>query len=199
MTIENTHGGDPLEWIADIFERLAATEYVGEAVTVAEHMLQTAAAAQADGACEALIAAALLHDIGHLVGESVAYSLNETTDWRHEATGAAILEVSFPPMVTQSVRLHVAAKRYLCATEPDYYAKLSMASKHSLSLQGGPMSEADVAAFNRLPFSRDAVRVRLWDDGGKVEGAATRIQLTVGQARPRASPHPLQPHDRRPR
>jgi predicted HD phosphohydrolase len=169
----NTDEVDPLERIADIFERLAATVYLGEDVTVAEHMLQTAGAAQADGASEDLIAAALLHNIGHLVGEPAEYAPRETTDWRHEATGAAMLEACFPPIVTQSIRLHVAAKRYLCATDLGYRDKLSDASRHSLALQGGPMSEAEVAVFSALPFNQEAVRVRLWDDGGKVVDAPT--------------------------
>jgi predicted HD phosphohydrolase len=173
VTIGDSDAGGSIEWIADIFERLAATAYLGEAVTVAEHMLQTAGAAQVEGAPEALVAAALLHDIGHLVGEPAEYSPDETVDRRHDAAGAAILEACFPPIVTECVRLHVAAKRYLCATDQDYYGKLSQASKHSLSLQGGPMSEPEIVEFRNQAFSREAVRVRLWDDGGKVEGAPT--------------------------
>jgi predicted HD phosphohydrolase len=91
VEIGDTDDGDPIDRIADIFERLGATEYLGEAVTVAEHMLQTAAAARAEGASEALVGAALLYDIGHLVGEPMEYWPKETTDWRHEATGAAML------------------------------------------------------------------------------------------------------------
>jgi predicted HD phosphohydrolase len=173
VTIDSTEVRGHIAWIADIFERLAATVYLGEAVTVAEHMLQTAGAAQAEGASDELIAAALLHDIGHLAGGPVAYSPDELVDWRHEETGAAMLQAAFPPIVTESVRLHVAAKRYLCATDPDYHGKLSEASKHSLSLQGGPMSEMEVAVFRDLRFHQEAVRVRLWDDGGKVERAPT--------------------------
>ena len=80
----------------------------------------------------------------------------------------------FPPVVAECVRLHVAAKRYLCATEPTYFAKLSPASVHTLSLQGGPMSAAEVADFRNNPFHAEAVRVRLWDEGGKVQGMRTR-------------------------
>jgi phosphonate degradation associated HDIG domain protein len=174
VTDRNRGEKSPIEQIAGIFHGLAATAYVGEAVTVAEHMLQTASAAQAEGASDDLIAAALLHDIGHLADDRAAYSPDETVDWRHEVTGAAMLEAFFPPIVAQAVRLHVAAKRYLCAIEPEYIDTLSRASKYSLSLQGGPMSKAEAATFRDLQFSREAVRVRRWDDGGKVAGAPTR-------------------------
>ena len=153
--------------IADIFERRGAESYLGEAVTMAEHMLQTATLAQAEGAPEALVAAALLHDIGHFTSEFGEYSPDDTIDKRHDAAGGKLLEGYFPPIVAECVRLHVAAKRYLCATDDAYYGRLSEPSKHSLLLQGGPMSEAEVAEFRRLEFHQEAVRVRLWDDSGK--------------------------------
>jgi len=166
MTSSTPGGGGIIDLIADIFERRGAESYLGEAVTMAEHMLQTAALAQAEGAPDVLIAAALLHDIGHYTSEFGEYSPEDTLDNRHDAAGAKVLEGSFPPAVTECVRLHVAAKRYLCAIDQTYHDKLSAPSKHSLSLQGGPMSETEIAAFRDLEFHREAVRVRRWDDGG---------------------------------
>lgn len=154
-------------FIADIFKRRGADSYLGEAVTMSQHMLQGAVLAEREGASEELIAAALLHDIGHYTSEFGTLSLGDERDNYHEDAGAAVLEKFFPPVITECVRLHVAAKRYLCATDPAYYDRLSDASKHTLSLQGGPMSAAEVAEFERHPYYREAVRVRLWDDGGK--------------------------------
>jgi predicted HD phosphohydrolase len=120
------------------------------------------------------VAAALLHDIGHFTSEFGAYSPMDTEDRHHDHAGAEVLAPFFPPVVTECVRLHVAAKRYLCATDPDYHAKLSEASAHTLSLQGGPMNDTEVTAFRTNPFYREAVRVRLWDEAGKVVGMKTR-------------------------
>ncbi len=175
------NGGDIIAVIADIFERRGAEAYAGEALTVAEHMLQTAALAQAEGAPDTLVAAALLHDIGHFTSEFGEYSPADTEDKRHDESGASVLEAYFPPAVTACVRLHVAAKRYLCATDPAYYDKLSAASKHSLALQGGPMSGAEIAAFRELDFYEDAVRLRRWDDSGKQVGLRT---MRFGAFRP---------------
>jgi phosphonate degradation associated HDIG domain protein len=170
-----------IERIADLFARRGAEAYLGEPVTVAEHMLQTAALAQAEAAPDALIAAALLHDIGHLTGELGEYSPQDTVDRRHDTAGAKFLEGLFPPAVTECVRLHVAAKRYLCATDKTYCGKLSEASQHSLSLQGGPMTEAEIVRFSGLEFHREAVRLRLWDDSGKAPAAPT---MTFDDYRP---------------
>ncbi len=161
-------------FLADIFERRGAESYLGEDVTMAEHMLQGAALAEQAGAADALVAAALLHDIGHFTSEFGAYSPEDTKDKHHDAAGARVLEPFFPPVITDCVRLHVAAKRYLCATDPGYFDQLSQASVHTLSLQGGPMSEAEVAAFEANPFHEVAVRVRKWDDQGKVAGMKTK-------------------------
>ena len=163
---------DIIEHLTDIFERRGAEAYLGEDVTVAEHMLQCAALAQAEGAAPTLVIAALLHDVGHFAGE-FEFSLQDTVDHKHDVLGAAVLEGYFPPEITEAVRLHVAAKRYLCATRDDYYDKLSAASKHSLALQGGPMSEADVDRFRTQPHHAEAVSVRLWDDAAKTIGLAT--------------------------
>jgi len=162
-----------IDRLESLFLRRGAEAYLGEPVTVAQHMLQCAALAQAEGASDTLVAAALLHDVGHLAaGAAGEYSPDDTVDKHHDKTGAAYLQEHFPPAVVEPIRLHVAAKRFLCATDASYYDRLSAASKHSLALQGGPMSGAEADMFEDLPFSTDAVRVRVWDDGGKVEGLA---------------------------
>ncbi len=161
-------------FLAGIFERRGAEEYLGEPVTMAEHMLQGAWFAEQEGASDELIAAALLHDVGHFTSEFGAYSPDDTEDKHHDDAGAEVLGPFFPPVVTECVRLHVAAKRYLCATDPSYDAKLSPASRHTLSLQGGPMNAAEIAQFRSSPFYKEAVRVRLWDEAGKVAGLKTR-------------------------
>ncbi len=161
-------------FLADIFQRRGAEEYLGEPVSMAEHMLQGAWLAEADGAPDELVAAALLHDIGHYTSEFGTYSPDDVEDKHHDEAGAEVLAPFFPPVITECVRLHVAAKRYLCATDPSYFSKLSPASVHSLSLQGGPMNAAEAAEFRKNPFHGEAVRVRLWDEGGKVAGMRTR-------------------------
>jgi phosphonate degradation associated HDIG domain protein len=173
MTSAHSSQSDIIAVIADIFERRGAEAYAGEAMTVAEHMLQTAALAMSEGAPDALVAAALLHDIGHLTSDLGEYSPEDTEDKRHDDSGADMLAGFFPPAVTQCVRLHVAAKRYLCATEFGYHDTLSVASQHSLALQGGPMSVAEIGAFRELEFYEDAVRLRRWDDSGKIVGLQT--------------------------
>jgi [1-hydroxy-2-(trimethylamino)ethyl]phosphonate dioxygenase len=161
-------------FLASIFERRGAEDYLSEPVTMAEHMLQGAHFAEADGAPDVLVAAALLHDIGHYTSEFGSYSPEDTEDKHHDEAGAEVLAPFFPAVLVQCVRLHVAAKRYLCATDPNYYVKLSTASRHTLQLQGGPMSEAEVAEFRNNPFHAEAVRVRLWDEAGKVAGLKTK-------------------------
>jgi phosphonate degradation associated HDIG domain protein len=164
---------DIIEHVADIFERRGAEAYLGEDVTMAEHMLQCAALAESEGALDTLIAAALLHDIGYFTAD-IGFSLQDTHDNHHDAAGAAFLAAHFPPAISEPIRLHVAAKRYLCAQTPDYYTKLSAASKHSLAVQGGPMNETEMADFRNLPYYKEALSVRLWDDAGKEIGLATR-------------------------
>ena len=117
------------------------------------------------------MAAALLHDIGHLLGEPSrggwGSSPRASTEDRHGEAGANWLSQWFGDAVTEPVRLHVAAKRYLCAVDAGYFGLLSAESVRTLSLQGGPMTAGEVAAFEALPFSRDAVAVRRWDDQAK--------------------------------
>jgi phosphonate degradation associated HDIG domain protein len=147
--------------------------YLGEPVTLTEHMLQTAFAAEQDGASPTLVAAAVLHDFGHLVADLPEDSAEHGVDTRHEEAGAAYLARYFVPAVVEPTRLHVAAKRYLCAVDPAYFAALSPASVLSLKLQGGPLDEAGVRDYQALPFAQDAARLRRYDDQGKVPGLAT--------------------------
>ena len=114
-------------FLADIFERRGAEDYLGEPVTVAQHMLQGAKLAEEAGAQDELVAAALLHDIGHFTSEFGTFSMEDTHDKHHEEAGAEILEEFFPSIVTDCVRYHVAAKRYICATDPSYFKQLSEA------------------------------------------------------------------------
>jgi phosphonate degradation associated HDIG domain protein len=174
MTASEPNRSTIVPFIAGIFERRGAEEYLGEPVTVSEHMLQSAKLAEDAGASDELIAAALLHDIGHFTSELGTYTTDDVDDRHHDEAGAALLAGFFPPVVVECVRLHVAAKRYLCAVDPTYFARLSPASVHTLSLQGGPMGAAEIEAFRRNRFHDEAVRVRLWDEGGKEPGTATR-------------------------
>ena len=154
-----------IEEIEALFAAKGGEAY-GEDVTLAEHMLQCAACAASEGAPDSLIVAALLHDVGHLIEQADdAYGYH-----KHDRSGAEYLSEIFGPEVSEPVRLHVAAKRYLCAVEEDYFDCLSPASVHSLSKQGGPMSGQEAAQFERTPLYRDAVCLRRWDDRGKVEG-----------------------------
>ncbi|MFC4943542.1 HD domain-containing protein [Pseudonocardia sp. GCM10023141] len=150
-----------------LFSSQGAQEYLGEEVSIATHMLQAADCARAAGAAPALVVAALLHDVGHFTGLRTGAELMSGTDNHHDEQAAAYLAQWFGPEVVEPVRLHVAAKRYLCAVEPEYFAQLSPASVYTLSLQGGPMSPAEVATFAAHPHAADAVLVRRCDDGGK--------------------------------
>lgn len=160
-------------FIADIFERRGADSYLGEQVTMSQHMLQGAQLAEQAGADDEIVAAALLHDIGHYTNEFPDDALERGIDNRHDEAGARVLERFFPDIVTDCVRHHVAAKRYLCATDPDYFARLSEASVHTLALQGGPMNPDEVASFSRHANLPAILRVRHWDDEGKDPGVTT--------------------------
>ena len=162
-----------LDRIARLFADQGSAEYFGEAVTQAEHMLQAGALAQAEGAPAALVAAALLHDLGHFHGEVSGHDLMQGTDNRHSHTGADWLAQWFGPAVTEPVRLHVAAKRYLCAVEPGYFDLLAPASVHTLAVQGGPMTPAQAEEFAAHPYGADAVRLRRWDEAAKDPQAPT--------------------------
>ncbi len=159
-----------IDRILTLFREKGNGAYFGEAVTETEHALQCARLAEQSRAAPAVVAAALLHDVGHLLhglGEDVA---ERGIDGRHEEEGAAWLRRHFGASVADPVRLHVAAKRYLCAVEPAYHDGLSEASQRSLRLQGGPMSTEETRRFEQEPWFRAAVAVRRWDDGAKVAG-----------------------------
>lgn len=161
------------EEIQTIFASRGGSAYFGEGVSVTEHALQAARLAQIAAAPTALVLAALLHDIGHLLAD-VPDDLDEWhEDARHEETGARWLAARFPPPVAEPVRLHVPAKRFLCATDPKYFSKLSPASVVTLKLQGGPMTPSEVDGFRAEAYHRQAVQVRQWDDQAKVAGLVT--------------------------
>ena len=154
-------------FLGDIFERRGGEEYLGEPVTMAQHMLQGATLAERANAPEVVIVAALLHDIGHFTSEFGTYHPDDVEDRHHEDAGAEVLTPFFPTLVTDCVRYHVAAKRYLCATKPEYFNRLSAASVHTLGLQGGPMNAAEVAEFRRNPNLDQIIQVRYLDEAGK--------------------------------
>jgi len=161
--------------VEQIFARFAsggAAAYLGEPVTLREHMLQTAVAAEADGAPVELVVAALLHDYGHLIQDGPEDAAEHGIDSAHEEVGCRFLSAHFPPAVVEPVRLHVAAKRYLCAVDPGYVEILSAASLLSLGLQGGSMSAAEAAEFEASPHFEAACRLRRYDDTAKEPDAA---------------------------
>lgn len=153
-------------FIDELAERFAShgAEPYGEAVSQAEHALQCATLAERAGCADSLVIAALLHDIGHLYEDPAVL---ETRDLRHEEFGANLLRELLPESVWQPVRLHVAAKRYLCAVDPAYQASLSWASRQSLALQGGAFEARAATAFISAPYAQDAITLRRLDDLGK--------------------------------
>ena len=187
---ETSTAEDVLGRLARLFEDQGGDEYFGEAVTQAQHMLQAAALAEAAGAPPALVAASLLHDVGHLRGGIGGAELMRGNDNRHSHVGADWLGRWFGPEVTEPVRLHVEAKRYLCAVEPGYFDQLSEASVYTLSVQGGPMTADEAAQFAADPCAEQAVRLRRWDEQAKdpdavVPGFDHYAPVLVGLARQR--------------
>jgi [1-hydroxy-2-(trimethylamino)ethyl]phosphonate dioxygenase len=164
---------DLIDEIFSVSREYGAEEYLGERVSMTEHMLQSAYAAEQDGAAPQLVAAALLHDYGHFIHEFSSDAADHGIDTQHEEVAHAFLSQHFGPEIAEPIRMHVAAKRYLCATDPSYLNELSPASVHSLNLQGGPYSPDEVAEFEMSLYARDAVRLRRYDDIGKVEGLET--------------------------
>ena len=165
---------DPLrQELLEIFAGRATRRYGLSDVNQLQHALQCAALAEADGAPPATVLAALLHDVGHMIHDLGEDPASQGVDDRHEALGADWLAERFAPSVSEPVRLHVAAKRYLCAVEPGYFARLTDDSVRSLALQGGPMSADEVAAFRRHPLHEEAVRLRRYDEAAKDPRART--------------------------
>jgi [1-hydroxy-2-(trimethylamino)ethyl]phosphonate dioxygenase len=162
----------------ELYESLGDQSY-GESISQIDHALQCAALAREAGASDALIVAALFHDVGHLTVDAQSQpdvDLSSVDD-DHEARGARILAPLFGPPVAQPVALHVTAKRWRCTREPDYHHQLSSASQATLIAQGGLLSEEECQRFERHPGFDDALALRTWDDTGKVVG------LHVGELR----------------
>jgi [1-hydroxy-2-(trimethylamino)ethyl]phosphonate dioxygenase len=156
------------EQIMDLLASRGHESYFGEPVTVLEHSLEAAFFAQQASSSSEQIAAALLHDVGHLLhheGEDIA---EQGRDTRHEELADTILAAHLPPAVTVPIRLHVAAKRYLCFADAAYFDALSPSSVLSLKLQGGPMSPEEAEAFLATPFAHEAIALRHWDDEAKI-------------------------------
>jgi phosphonate degradation associated HDIG domain protein len=156
--------------IFELFQTRGQEAYFGEGVSQREHALQAAWMAENSKARPALVVAALLHDIGHLIHGLPEDIADQGVDGYHEAAGAGWLGTHFGPEVTEPIRLHVDAKRYLCATDPAYRAMLSPTSVQSLALQGGPMDAAEARSWEANPFFAEAVMLRRWDDAAKVPG-----------------------------
>lgn len=157
--------------LVGLFEQRGDQKY-SEVVTQIEHATQCAGCAVEEGSDDATVLAAFLHDIGHLLVNERDDDGEVRTDFHHEDVGARFLANWFDEPVTVPVQLHVPAKRYLCAVEPSYHDELSPASVHSLVLQGGPMSDDEVSAFEASPHADAAVALRRWDEAAKVAGAA---------------------------
>lgn len=161
------------EEIEELFTTGISEEYLGEDVKLVEHMLQCADLAREAGVSDELIVAALLHDIGHLLVDDAVTAHNEGHDAHHDEVGAAWVAARFPASISEPVRLHVAAKRYLVSTDPSYRAKLSEASIHTLNLQGGEMTPAECEDFLAIPGAKEGISLRIWDDLGKVRDKST--------------------------
>jgi len=159
--------------LLDLLAVKGVRQYGEEPVSQCEHALQCAFLAERAGEPAPLVSAALLHDIGHLLHNIGDRRALRGVDDRHEELGAQYLLRAFGLAVAEPVRLHVAAKRYLCGTDPGYFGSLSAASVRSLELQGGPFSAAEVAAFRSTAYADEAIRIRLWDDSAKAPGRVT--------------------------
>ena len=170
ISLASSNRGAIVATVIDLFAARGCDAYFGERVTQLAHALQCAYLAVRADASDSLVAAALLHDIGHLLPGSDDGLAARGIDGCHEALGARWLERHFSPAVTEPIRLHVPAKRYLCATDPEYLVGLSEASRISLLLQGGAFSRHEVKQFESFPYFDDAVRLRRWDDEAKCVG-----------------------------
>lgn len=165
---------DPrLHMIVELLAEKGTDQYGLADVRQIQHALQAAWLAEREGQPANLITAALLHDIGHMVHDLGENPAAAGIDDRHEAVGEQWLATMFGPEVTEPVRLHVAAKRYLCAAEPDYFSRLTPDSVLSLRLQGGPMDAAEMRDFASSPHAQAAIQLRRYDEGAKVKNLET--------------------------
>jgi phosphonate degradation associated HDIG domain protein len=162
-----------IEQIIGLYEAKGGREYEGEGVSQLAHALQSAHLAERAGASPELVCAALLHDIGHLLNDKGETPTLRGVDDLHQYVALPILRPYFPEAVLGPIRLHVDAKRYLCATRAEYYDRLSEDSKRSLKLQGGVFGAQEAERFIAQPHAAEAVKVRLWDDAAKIPGAST--------------------------
>lgn len=162
-----------IDALFDVLRRVGTSHYGETDVTQYEHALQCAVLAERDAAPPALIAAALLHDIGHLSNPDDLAASRRGVDAGHEDIGAELLSQWFGEAVSEPVRLHVPAKRYLTAVEDGYFGGLSRSSVRSLALQGGPFTAAAARYFIALPHAEQAVRLRRWDEAAKMPGIPT--------------------------
>ena len=164
--------GSLVEEIVDLYARKGGASY-GEGVSLIEHGLQAAQLAEQEGQGAPMIVAALLHDIGHLLHDFPEDIADQGVDSQHESLASAWLSQYFPKEVSEPVRLHVAAKRFLCATDPAYAGQLSEASLRSLGLQGGRFTPDEAAQFRLHPHGQAAVLLRRLDEQAKVAGLPT--------------------------
>jgi phosphonate degradation associated HDIG domain protein len=162
-----------LQDIEDLFTSKGGEQYSGEPVTQLEHALQSGLLAELAGANDSLITAAFLHDLGHLLHDLGETPTVQGVDDVHQYRALPFLRTLFSDEVLNPIKLHVDAKRYLCAARPAYFARLSADSVRSLALQGGVFSSAEADAFLALPGAQDAVQLREWDDLAKAEGLRT--------------------------
>jgi phosphonate degradation associated HDIG domain protein len=163
-----------IDQILDLLDGADSRPYGNECVSQQAHALQAAALAESEGVPDSLIAAALLHDLGHLLAKRATGEAGLGRDDRHEHIASGWLRDVFPAAVVEPIRLHVAAKRYLCATDRNYFSLLSPGSVRSLEMQGGFMSDEEVKAFRALRFYDEALRVRRWDEKAKLPDAPVR-------------------------
>ena len=162
-----------LAQIEGLFAQRGGEQYSGEPVTQLEHALQCALLAEQSGAGDEIVTAALLHDLGHLLHDLGATPTLSGLDDLHQFRALPFLRGLFGEGVLAPIKLHVDAKRFLCATRPGYHDALSADSKRSLALQGGVFTQAEAGRFERESGASDAVKVRIWDDLAKTEGLAT--------------------------
>ena len=140
--------------------------YIGEEITISEHMIQTAMLAEKDNSPRYLVCACFLHDFGHFIIEDPCLLVPKSLDGKHENIGYNFLITYFKPEIVEPIKLHVKAKRYLCR-DGYYFHQLSQASLKSLKLQGGIMNDKEANQFISSKFSKDAITLRKYDDHGK--------------------------------